>query len=108
MRNVRTLLLLSAVVASLASAGCYPDFLIPVPMPAWVPERMEEKLCRNNDFRSAIMPPILPGSPPPLCEDPPTVREVLRAMPHVRRGVPFVFEEFRDDVNVVSERIKDT
>ena len=29
-------------------------------------------------------------------------------MPHVARGVPWIYEEFRDDVQIVTERIKDT
>jgi hypothetical protein len=40
--------------------------------------------------------------------DPPSTREVLRALPRVARGVPHVYEEFRDDVQVVSELIQVT
>jgi hypothetical protein len=29
-------------------------------------------------------------------------------MPRVTRGIPYVYEEFRDDIQVVSELIKDT
>ena len=36
--------------------------------------------------------------------EPPADREVLRAVP-VARGVPFLFEQFRDDVTIVKERI---
>jgi hypothetical protein len=32
---------------------------------------------------------------------------ILRAMPHVCRGMPYVYEEFRDDIQIVSERIVD-
>jgi hypothetical protein len=53
------------------------------------------------------MPPIREGFPPPLCEDPPDEAMVLRAMIHVTRGVPFVYEEFRDDIQIVSERLVD-
>ena len=53
------------------------------------------------------MPPIRQGYPPPMCEDPPTEREVLRTLKRVKRGVPFVCEEFRDDVRIFNERIVD-
>jgi len=112
MRKVRTLTLLAgALLAPLLSIGCTHPFSMgiatPIPVPAWTTERMEEKYCFKNDHRTPIMPPIKPGFPPPLCEDPPSQSEILRAMPHVTRGVPYVYEEFRDDVQIVTERIVD-
>jgi RNA polymerase sigma factor (sigma-70 family) len=35
----------------------------------------------------------------------PPTSEVLRALPHVPRGVPYVFELSRDDIEVVAERL---
>lgn len=101
-------LLLAAL--PLAAVGCNPvgmGFLTPVPVQPWVAERMEDKYMHKNDHRTPVMPPIRPGFPAPLCEDPPTEREVLRTMKRVKRGVPFVFEEFRDDIRIYSERIVD-
>jgi hypothetical protein len=112
MKKVRTWMLLAlAALAPAGLGGCIPaNFwaFTPIPMPPWVTERMEEKLCYKNDFRTPILPPLTPGAPPPLCEDPPDESQVLRAWPHVVRGVPYFYEEFRDDVQIVSERIKDT
>ena len=91
--------------------GCYPysmGIATPVPVPAWVSERMEEKYCPNNDFRTPILPPIRPGFPPPACEDPPDEAMILRTMPKVPRGIPYVYEQFRDDIQVVAERMKDS
>ena len=102
-------LLLAAVIAPL-TVGCNPlalGFLTPVPIPPWTAERIEDKYLHKNDFRTPIMPPIREGFPPPVCEDAPTDREVLRAMPRVARGVPYMYEEFRDDIKIVSERIVD-
>lgn len=96
--------------APVALAGCNPlaaGFLTPVPVQPWVAERMEEKFAHKNDHRTPVMPPIREGFPPPMCEDPPTEREVLRTMKKVKRGVPFIYEEFRDDIRVYSERIVD-
>jgi hypothetical protein len=42
-----------------------------------------------------------------LCEDPPDRAEILRAMPRVTRGVPYVFEEFRDDIEFTVEKMVD-
>jgi len=103
-------LLLGAILAPVAFAGCFPwgmGILAPIPIPAWVTERMEEKYCYQNDFKSPIMPPIRDGFPPPLCEDPPSEAAILRAMPRVPRGVPYVYEEFRDDLQFVVERLVD-
>jgi hypothetical protein len=102
-------LLIAAVFAPLTS-GCTPfslGFLTPIPVQPWVADRMEDKFLHKNDYRTPIMPPIREGFPPPVCEDPPTEREVLRTMKHVARGVPYIYEEFRDDIKIVSERIVD-
>ncbi len=101
--------LMAAVALAAGVSGCQPwPILTPIPVPPWVSERMEEKYCHKNDWRTPILPPIRPGFPPPACEDPPDEAMVLRAMPHVTRGVPYVYEEFRDDIQVVAERLKDT
>src|SRR5262249_23132142 len=52
-----------------------------------------------------IMPPIREGVAPPTCEDPPDEATILRAMPHVTRGVPYVYEEFRDDIQFVVQKL---
>jgi hypothetical protein len=112
MRKVRNLVLLGlTVLAPIGLSGCVPysmGIFTPIPIPPWVTERMEEKYCWKNDYRTTIMGPIKPGAQPPLCEDPPDDAMVLRAMPHIHRGVPYFCEEFRDDYQVVPELIKDT
>ena len=113
MIKVKTLgLLAGALVAALAQAGCFNPYsagiATPVPVPPWVTERMEEKYSFKNDHRTPVMPPIRPGFAAPLCEDPPGQDEILRAMPHVLRGLPYVVEEFRDDIDIKVERIKDS
>jgi hypothetical protein len=111
MGKARALVLLAAVIAPLGS-GCHPHYgffswPVPIPVPPWVTERMEEKYCFQNDFRTPIMPPIREGFPPPLCEDPPDEQRILRALPRVTRGVPYFYEEFRDNIQIVTERIVD-
>ena len=81
--------------------------LTPIGVPPWVTERMEDKYAHKNDYRTPILPPIREGFPPPICEDPPSEQEVLRAMPRVARGTAFIYEEFRDDISIVNERLVD-
>ena len=103
-------LLALALAGPTGLSGCIPSsmgILTPIPVPAWVTERMEEKYCFKNDFRTPILPPLREGFPPPLCDDPPDDARILRAMPHVARGVPYIYEEFRDDVQITTERIVD-
>src|SRR5258708_3774322 len=110
MRRLRILLMLAALTASTGLVGCVPTSMgifTPVPVPAWVTERMEEKYCHLNDFRTPVLPPIKEGAPPPICEDPPDESRVLRAIPHVKRGVPYICEEHRDNVQVVNELVVD-
>jgi len=110
MRRMRQSGLLLAAMLVPTLAGCNPfaaGFLTPIPVPPWTAERIVDKYQNKNDFRTPVMPPIRDGFPPPVCEDQPTEREILRAMPRVARGVPYIFEEFRDDIRIVSERIVD-
>ncbi len=98
-----------ALIGPAVSTGCIPwsaGIITPIPVPPWVTERMEEKYAYKNDYRTPVLPPI-PEGKIPLCEDAPDDARILRAMPHVARGVPYFYEEFRDDISIVKERIKD-
>jgi hypothetical protein len=104
----RGLLVLAAVVPAAAGCTFFPAAaFVAAPVQPWVAERMEEKYQHTNDTRTPILPPIRDGFPPPLCEDPPSDREILRAMPRVPRGVAYVYETFRDDVQFVKNRLVD-
>lgn len=118
--NMRRLLRVAVVAVALApvalsgcvgiSPGFYPfsaGIFTPVPIPPWVSSRIEDRLQNTNDFRTVIMPPIRPGFPEPLCEDPPDDAAVVRALPAVTRGVPYVYEDFRDNIQIVTERLVD-
>ena len=106
----RKLWLVALAVLPVWGAGCNPfamGFLTPVPVQPWVAERMQAKYEHKNDGRTPIMPPLRDGFPAPICEDPPSDGEVLRAMPRVARGVPYAFEQFRDDIVIVKNRLVD-
>src|SRR5262245_54955422 len=101
MATVRTWWLRAgALLAPLVTLGCGPglQFATMAPTQPWVTERMLDKYQYKNDYRTTIMPPIKEGFPAPICEDPPSEQEILRAMPRVSRGVPYLYEEFRDDI----------
>lgn len=109
-RNVRFAVLAMMALSPLLLVGCSPfsmGIFTPIPVAPWVTERMEEKYCHENDFRTAILPPIPKGGPLPLCEDPPSDGMILRALDRVKRGVPYVCEEFRDNITIIPELIKD-
>jgi hypothetical protein len=63
--------------------------------------------CVKDDCRTPILPPVHEGVAAPACEEPPAQAEILRALSHGPRGVPGIFEEFRDNVQVVTERLVD-
>ena len=112
MQKARTMVLIAGAMSALVTglSGCQPfsmGIFTPIPVPPWVTERMEEKYCHERDHKTPIMPPIKEGFPPPLCEDAPSEAEVIRAMPHISRGVPYYCEEFRDKIEITSERMID-
>jgi hypothetical protein len=99
---------LTALLPVAVASGCSPFLAFLTPTQPWVADRMEDKYQHTNDHRTPILPPIRDGFPTPMCEDPPGDREVLRTMPRVARGVPYVYEEFRDDVQIIKNRLVDT
>jgi hypothetical protein len=106
----RKLWLLALALLPAGAVGCNPftlGLLTPIPVPPWTAERLEQKLNHKNDGRTPIMPPIVDGVPPPICEDAPSDQEVLRAMPRVPRGVPYIYETFRDNIVIVKNRMVD-
>ena len=106
----RKLWLLAVAILPVGVVGCNPltlGFFTPVPVQPWMATRLEEKLNHRTDGKAPIMPPIRDGFPPPICEDPPSDAEVLRAMPRVPRGVPYIYETFRDDIVIIKNKLVD-
>ena len=109
MKRWRTWLFFVGVLAVCGgSSGCIPfgmGLATPVPIQPWVADSIEERLT-TKDHKAPVLPPIPPGHRP-NCEDPPDQAQILRAMTRVTRGVPYIYEEFRDDINVTVEKIAD-
>lgn len=110
MKMYRAGLLLAGLLPAFVSGCVNPfgmGFATPVPIQPWVADRIEERLSNYNyDFRTPVLPPI-PAGFRPLCEDPPDRAAILRAMPRVTRGIPYVYEEFRDDIEFTVEKLVD-
>ena len=101
-------LMVVAGFAATAGTGCVGmGVFTPIPVQPWVAERMNEKNDKLAEDKTPVMPPLQDGKPAPLCEDAPSDVEILRAMPRVVRGVPYVCEQFRDDVVFVKNRLVD-
>jgi hypothetical protein len=58
----------------------------------------------SGEFRTPVLPPLQPGQRPG-CDDRPGRAAVLRALPPLARGVPYLHEVSRDDVEVTVERL---
>lgn len=95
----KRLWLLAAAFLPVMSTGCL--------VQPWVADRMQERYQHTNDNRTPILPPLQDGMPVPLCEDPPSDHEVLRSLPAQIRGVPYIYEEFRDDITITKNLIVD-
>lgn len=112
MKSYRSWLFLAgALLVTATASGCFPNplalgFATPIPVQPWVGDRIVERLENRNDHRTPILPPIPPGHRS-LCEDPPDRAEILRAMPRVARGIPYIYEEFRDDIEFSVEKLAD-
>jgi hypothetical protein len=111
MRTFRRWLYLAGILLAPATiSGCFPFSLgvgTPIPVQPWVADQIQERLVDGrNDRKAPVLPPIPPGHQA-LCEDPPERAEVLRAMPRVTRGVPYIYEEFRDDIDITVEKLVD-
>jgi hypothetical protein len=110
MKTTRQWLWMTAILLlPTLNAGCINaigGIPVPIPVQPWVADQIEERLVNKSDRRAVVMPPIPPGHRP-LCEDPPDRAEILRAMPRVTRGVPYIYEEFRDDIQFTVEKLVD-
>jgi hypothetical protein len=76
------------------------------PGPRWVPDHVEERMCDRSDYDTPILGPIPEGSRP-LCEDPPDRQAIMRALPRMPRGIPYIYEVYRDDMDFTVERLAD-
>ncbi len=105
----RAVYFLGVFLAPTLLTGCNPfglGFFTPFPVQTWMGDRIAEKLENKQDRRVPVLPPITPGHRP-YCEDPPDQQEILRAMPRVTRGIPYIYEEFRDDIEFTVEKLVD-
>lgn len=67
----------------------------------------DHKWEKERYDRVPILDPIEGQYAPVFCMDPPSDDEVMRTMPSIQGGVPFVYEKFRSNVRIVKELIAD-
>ena len=56
--------------------------------------------------RTPILPALKHGENA-TCEQPPTQQEILAALPTLARGVPYVYEQYRDEIEFTVEKLVD-
>jgi hypothetical protein len=88
-----------------SGAGALIGSATPVPVQPWVADTVQERQASANDYRVPIMPALKPGERP-TCDVPPDRYEILRALPRIT-AVPYVYDEFRDDVEFTIEKLVD-
>jgi hypothetical protein len=67
---------------------------------------VRERLARRyEDVIAALYPEILAGEVKLNCEEPPDDARILRGLSPVTRGIPGLYEVWREDVEIVKERI---
>jgi len=94
------MVLAAAVALPIVSTGCL--------IQPWAYDRMQNRYLHTNDHKTPILPPLRAGFPVPRCEDPPSDQEVMRVFNERRiRGVPYVYEEFQDDLTIVKNLVVD-
>ncbi len=109
MEHLQIRLLGACLLLPMLVTGCSPfsmGILTPIPIQPWVAENIAERIDSKNDHRVVVMPPIPPGHRP-YCEDPPDRAEIMRSYSRVTRGIPYIYEEFRDDIEFTVEKLVD-
>lgn len=98
--------MLGAVLA--VSVGCTPLPLLPgIPMSPYFQDRKEDRFWEHERYeRVPILGPITSGGPPRAL-DPPSDDEVMRALPSIEGGIPFLYERQRNNVRIVVELLSD-
>ncbi|MBI2807538.1 MAG: hypothetical protein HYX68_21365 [Planctomycetes bacterium] len=107
MKDLRKWLFVAGVL-SIPSflSGCGMGLATPVPVQPWVADQIKDRFESRNDHKVPILPAIPPGHRA-YCEDPPDQQEILRTLPKVTRGIPYIYEEFRDEIGFTVEKLVD-
>jgi hypothetical protein len=110
MKSLRSWLFLAGFSLAIAGGnGCVPmsmGIFTPVPVQPWMSDQVENRMQNPSDHKTTVLGPI-PAGYRPLCEDPPDRSTILRALPPVTRGVPYMYEQFRDDLDFSIVRLVD-
>lgn len=79
----------------------------PIPLSPFFQKQLEDRYWEKERYgRVAILGPITSGGPP-VALDPPTPDEVIRALPTVEGGIPFLHEVQRNNIRMTIDPIAD-
>ncbi len=85
-------------------------FSIPIPISPYLQKKQEDKFWIEERYDNVpIMGPLTAGGPA-VAQDPPSDDEVMRALEKARPiegGIPFLYEQQRNNVRIVKEKIAD-
>lgn len=83
-----------------------PQYIPPTP-DSPLPKELKclEEAAKAYESPTPIMPPLKKGEKPSSV--PPDNAEVLRALPRVSSGLPYLYEEFRDGFDIKVEKVND-
>ncbi len=104
----------TAVAAAVCLTGCRTQtgphtgmWLYPVPVPAYFQKQLEDDYHNKERYeRVPILGPITSGGPP-VALDPPSPDEIIRALPSVEGGIPFLETVQRNNVRMTVDPIAD-
>ena len=116
-RKVSAVLFALVAATLLPAGGCSynlfwsgPEFgpaTFPIPVSPYYQDRREDRFWEHERYeRAPILGPITAGGPP-VALDPPSDDEIMRAMPNIEGGIPFLFERQRNNVRIVKELMCD-
>jgi RNA polymerase sigma factor (sigma-70 family) len=103
-RNLAALRGITATVSVSEAPGGLRDVLVQVEEQAGGADSKPSDQSRES--RTPLLPPLTPGQRS-ACDDPPDLATILRALARGERGVPYLSEVFRDDLEVSVERLAD-
>jgi hypothetical protein len=81
----------------------------------WGPVMSDAEKTPVTGPAAAVPPCDRPEPPPPplkpvalpSCDEPPDLQNILRALPSMPRGLPYIYDVFRDDIEVSAEKLVD-
>jgi hypothetical protein len=116
-RFCSAVLIALSAISLMSGTGCSynlifsgPEFgpaTFPVPVSPYFQDRKEGRFWEHERYeRVPVLGPITAGGPA-VALDPPSADEIMRALPRVSGGIPFLYEQSRNNVRIIVEPMCD-